>query len=146
LDYLPAEANGLHLKLDATANLRFWAALRGVTLTDEMATIALGRVALDHPLLRQRFPVEKYSTGMKRRLALARLALSPAPCWILDEPVSGLDTSGIALFRELVGDHLRRGGLALVVSHDVLALEGIKGGAAAAPLRTIDLFRKGRDA
>ena len=35
---------------------------------------------------------------MKRRLALARVSLSGAPLWILDEPVYGLDAEGIVEF------------------------------------------------
>lgn len=125
LEYLPAEANGLFLKMDATHNLQFWAGLRGRSLTREKAFAALERWNLNHPLLRDGFAVEKFSTGMKRRLALARLTLSPAPLWLLDEPLYGLDQQAASALRDLLQDHLRQGGLALVVSHDVQPLEGL---------------------
>jgi heme exporter protein A len=125
LEYLPAEANGLFVKMDAVQNLSFWAQLRGVEASEERLFEALRRWHLDHPLLRQRFPVEKFSTGMKRRLALARLELSPAPCWLLDEPVYGLDAEATVAFTRLVAGHLAKGGLALVVSHETKPLEGL---------------------
>lgn len=125
LEYLPAEANGLYTKMDATENLRFWARLRGIDLSREAAFAALTPWNLNHPLLRDGFAVEKFSTGMKRRLALARLGLSPASGWLLDEPVYGLDQEAMAIFKTQLAGHLRRGGLALVVSHDLSPLQGL---------------------
>lgn len=125
LEYLPAEANGLYVKMSARDNLRFWASLRGIHLSDQALLDALSTWGLDHPLLIDRFPVEKYSTGMKRRLALTRLTLSPAPCWLLDEPVYGLDTTAMEVFRRALTFHLERGGMAIVISHDLSALMGL---------------------
>jgi heme exporter protein A len=73
----------------------------------------------------QNFPVEKYSTGMKRRLALARLMLSGATCWLLDEPVYGLDTAALATFSHQLEQHLKAGGMTLVISHDTAPLRGL---------------------
>lgn len=124
-EYLPAEGNGLYLKMDATQNLLFWSRLRGLNLDAEAVHAALDPWGLSHPLLRQGFAVEKFSTGMKRRLALARLALSPAPCWLLDEPVYGLDAQAMDIFQARLSAHLQRGGMALVVSHDLKPLTGL---------------------
>ncbi|MFW7378842.1 MAG: heme ABC exporter ATP-binding protein CcmA [Oligoflexus sp.] len=123
LEYLPAEANALYGKMDALENLRFWLRLRGRNADDESIIAELQRWELGHPLIRQNFPVEKFSTGMKRRLAIARVHLSGAPCWLLDEPLYGLDQKGVATFQELLAEHLRKGGCAVVVSHDVQALQ-----------------------
>jgi heme exporter protein A len=125
LEYLPAEANGLFLKMSATQNLAYWAGLRGKPLDTAALRAALAVWGLDKPLLRDNFPVEKFSTGMKRRLALARLTLSPAPCWLLDEPFYGLDQEATAIFRGQLTAHLQNGGMALVVSHDVAPLAGL---------------------
>jgi heme exporter protein A len=119
LEYLPAEANGLYLKMDSVQNLRFWSQLRGLKLDDSAIFAALEPWGLNHPLLRDGFPIEKYSTGMKRRLALARLDLSPVPGWLLDEPLYGLDQQAITVFRERLRQHLSRGGFALLISHDL---------------------------
>lgn len=119
LEYLPAEANGLYLKMDAMANLELWTKLRGRPLAPERLVQALGVWGLDHPLLSQGFAVEKFSTGMKRRLALARLSLSPAPCWLLDEPLYGLDAEAVVKFADMLAKHLAMGGMGLIVSHEI---------------------------
>jgi heme exporter protein A len=50
-------------------------------------------------------PARLLSSGQKRRLALARLALSPAPLWLLDEPTTGLDAASVAALAPLFGAH-----------------------------------------
>jgi heme exporter protein A len=125
LEYLPAEANGLYLKMSAMQNLTFWSALRGRQLPDESIHAALAIWDLNKPLLRDNFPLEKFSTGMKRRLALARLSLSPAPCWLLDEPFYGLDQNAAATFKEQLRKHLQSGGMGLIISHEPSILDGL---------------------
>jgi heme exporter protein A len=135
IEYLPAEANALYGKMDAMTNLRFWQSLRGHRSSDEALVQELEQWDLDHPLIRQNFPVERFSTGMKRRLALARVKLSETPCWLLDEPLYGLDTKGIQTFQIMLETHLRKGGQAWIVSHDTAPLSIFK-------LRTLDLGGK----
>ena len=53
------------------------------------------------------------SAGQKKRLSLARLWLSPAPLWLLDEPYANLDLEGINLVNRMVQAHLREGGATL---------------------------------
>jgi len=74
-------------------------------------------------------PVAQLSAGQRRRVALARLALSRAPLWLLDEPTTNLDADGQALVARLIAQHLARGGLAVIASHLPLALEGVAIGA-----------------
>ncbi len=135
IEYLPAEANALYGKMDAMTNLRFWQSLRGHKSSDEALIQELEQWDLDHPLIRQNFPVERFSTGMKRRLALARVRLSATPCWLLDEPLYGLDTKGIQTFQGMLEAHLKNGGQAWIVSHDTAPLSIFK-------LRTLDLGGK----
>ncbi len=129
IEYVPAEANGLFPKMNALQNLSFWAKLRGHSQSPkdlEKSLVAeLKFWGLSHPLLLGPFPVEKYSTGMKRRLALARLTLSQTPCWLLDEPVYGLDAAATETFRNILDQHLKGGGLAVMISHDLAALKDL---------------------
>ncbi len=67
--------------------------------------------------------VSTLSAGQKRRLALARLVVTEAPFWIMDEPFTSLDTASIALFEELFLKHLSEGGLIAMTSHHALALK-----------------------
>lgn len=69
-------------------------------------------------------PVRYLSTGQKKRAALARLLGQEAPIWLLDEPLNGLDTRGVALVETLVAQHCAQGGIALVASHQPIALPG----------------------
>jgi heme exporter protein A len=64
--------------------------------------------------------VRMLSAGQRRRLALARLAASPRPLWLLDEPLAPLDAARRALFGELMSAHLKGGGLILAAVHDPL--------------------------
>lgn len=67
-----------------------------------------------------RLPFGRLSAGQRRRLSLARLAISRRPLWLLDEPATALDAAGQALFGELLDAHLARGGLAAVATHQPL--------------------------
>ncbi|MHB8104886.1 MAG: ABC transporter ATP-binding protein [Dehalococcoidales bacterium] len=46
--------------------------------------------------------IEKFSRGMKQRLALAQTLLHDPPILILDEPGLGLDPRGVVEFREII--------------------------------------------
>ena len=108
--------NSLKADLTARENLRFLAGLRQALGPSDIDG-ALDRVGI---LSRGDLPARSLSAGQKRRLALARLLLSGAILWILDEPVTNLDTAGVDLVEELVREHVGRGGLALAAAHQRL--------------------------
>ncbi len=70
---------------------------------------------------RRHLPARRLSAGQRRRIGLARLALDPAACWALDEPLTALDDDGQKHFQRLLANHLERGGLALIATHQPLA-------------------------
>ncbi|HQN53451.1 MAG TPA: heme ABC exporter ATP-binding protein CcmA [Novosphingobium sp.] len=70
-------------------------------------------------------PVRYLSTGQKKRAALARLIGQQAPLWLLDEPLNGLDTRGVALVEGLVAEHCAEGGIAVIASHQPIAVPGL---------------------
>ncbi len=69
-------------------------------------------------------PARMLSAGQKRRLALARLALSAAPIWLLDEPTLGLDVASVGLLGGLFAEHRGRGGVIVAATHLPLPLPG----------------------
>lgn len=108
--------NSLKADLTARENLKFLAGLRQ-SLTAEDVDAALDRVGI---LSRGDLPARSLSAGQKRRLALARVVLANADLWIMDEPVTNLDTAGIALVEELIHEHVSNGGLAIAAAHQRL--------------------------
>ncbi|MEJ8476412.1 heme ABC exporter ATP-binding protein CcmA [Roseibium algae] len=67
-------------------------------------------------------PAAYLSAGQTRRLALARLFVSPRPIWLMDEPTSALDTAAEAQLIGLMNDHLSDGGMIITATHTRLGL------------------------
>lgn len=121
LRYL-GHGDALKPSLTAAENLGFYAKLWGGEVAPALA--ALGLTELSD------LPARVLSSGQKRRLALARLALdaasagSPpvAPLWLLDEPTVGLDAASVARLGALLAAHRGRGGMVLAATHLPLPL------------------------
>jgi heme exporter protein A len=109
-------ADGIKGALSVTENLRFWADVFGTGAVDG----ALRQ--FDLWALRDRAAAH-LSAGQKRRLGLARLAVTGRHVWLLDEPTVSLDTASVALFAGVVRAHLAAGGAALIATHIDLGLE-----------------------
>jgi heme exporter protein A len=62
-------------------------------------------------------PTRNMSAGQQRRLAIARLLVTDAKLWILDEPFTSLDRMGIEHMERLFEAHLQRGGMAAMTTH-----------------------------
>lgn len=68
-------------------------------------------------------PCAYLSSGQRRRVSLARLALAEAarrPLWLLDEPTNALDAAARARLAGAVARHLEAGGLVVAATHDPL--------------------------
>ena len=118
LGHLPA----LKADLSAMENLQFLCGLHGRRRAQlpENAMAIVGLAGFEDALARQ------LSAGQKKRLSLARLWLSPAPLWLLDEPYANLDLEGIELVNRMVQAHLRDGGAALVTTHGAYAAPPVR--------------------
>jgi len=118
LGHLP----GLKGDLGAMENLAFLCGLHGRRRAQlpEQALAIVGLAGYEDALARQ------LSAGQKKRLTLARLWLSPAPLWLLDEPYANLDLDGIELVNRMVQAHLRAGGAALVTTHGAYAAPPVR--------------------
>jgi heme exporter protein A len=106
--------------LTVAENIGFARALFGASgMEVEAALAALGLVRLAE------FPARMLSAGQRRRLALARLLISPRPLWLLDEPATALDADGQETLARLMARHLSGGGLAVIATHAALKLERV---------------------
>ena len=98
-------------ELTSTENLQFWQALYESPLETQMCLKKIG-------LWKQKDQVAKtLSAGQSRRLSLARLLLSNAPLWVLDEPAAVMDEKGRALIHDLLNQHIAANGCVLLASH-----------------------------
>jgi ABC-2 type transport system ATP-binding protein len=106
----------LYWKLTATENLEYFAALYHVPPRETKARIerSLAAVKLTD---RADDYVERYSTGMRQRLALARALLPDPPLIILDEPTVGLDPQSSRDLRDRVRDLRSQGRTILLTTH-----------------------------
>ena len=116
-----AYLNAVKPELTAAENLAQWAGILGhgpEALTAEAALDRLGMAAFLNT------PAGYLSTGLKRRLALARLLVAPRPLWLLDEPTAALDMAACRAVADVIGEHLDDGGLAVIATHLDLELDG----------------------
>lgn len=111
--------NGIKQDLTGIENLRVAATLAGNPPDEGRLWEALKRLGL---LGFEDLPTRMLSQGQKKRVALARLVLSRAPLWVLDEPFTALDVDAVALLQELIANHVAGGGLAVLTTHQEVAL------------------------
>lgn len=109
-------ALALKPELSARANLAFFARLTGMSgqVGAVLERVGLGDCA--------HLEVRRLSAGQKRRAALARVLLSGAELWLLDEPQTNLDADGREAVAVAIRQHLGQGGTAVVAAHQVLDL------------------------
>jgi heme exporter protein A len=122
LGHLP----GHKAELSALENLQFSTALQAGTGDAGQALARVGLAGHEDSLAR------RLSAGQNKRLALARLLLSPARLWLLDEPYANLDLGGIALVDAMIAGHVAGGGAVLLTTHGAYAAPPV-------PVRTLEL-------
>ena len=121
-------ANALKDELTAAENLADGLNFDGLTVSMANQHVALERVGL---ALRRDLQARRLSQGQKRRIGLARLLLAQKLIWLLDEPTNALDAGGVALFTEIVDEHLARGGMVCIATHLTMQIQ--------APVRELNL-------
>lgn len=121
VSHVVGHRDGLKTALTAQENLAFAQALLGeafLSPADALAAVGLPHVAA--------LPVGYLSAGQRRRVALARLLVARRPFWLLDEPMSALDTAAQAMLSGLMREHLAQGGAILAATHGPLGLDGVR--------------------
>ncbi|MGZ9223877.1 MAG: ABC transporter ATP-binding protein, partial [Anaerolineales bacterium] len=111
-----AGERSIYWKLTGRENLEYFAALYHIP-----QAIAKKRVdeLLERMELRERANelVEKYSTGMRQRIAIAKALLARPPILLLDEPTLGLDPQAARNLRELIAQLKQEGHTILLTTH-----------------------------
>ena len=126
-------APGVKAALTPIENLQWWQAMNGsraatsdgVTVGNaqqgthllESALAVFGLASYSH------MPCARLSAGQQRRVALARLVLSQHALWVLDEPFTAIDQDGIVVLEKIFDQHLLRGGMIVLTTHQPLRSE-----------------------
>jgi len=119
--YLPV-FGGHYPMMSALENLQLAARLSQQRVAGSELETQLEQVGLldaRHKLVRT------FSSGMKKRLMLARLRLSQARLWLLDEPYTALDEQGQGLVDELLLMAKAQGKTVIMASHELKRAEAL---------------------
>jgi len=108
--------------LSPLENLRFLMGLQQSIKEDQLwwALEQVGLAGYEHVLCRN------LSAGQKRRVALARLYLSDAKLWVLDEIFTAIDKKGVAQLEALLEEKARSGVAIVLTTHHELAMKNIQ--------------------
>jgi len=108
-------ASAIKDDLTSAENLRVACTLAGIPVQPARIGEALRELGLGGC---ENLPTRVLSQGQRRRVALARLALSEAmPLWILDEPFAALDAAAVERVQNLIAEHLARGAAVVLTTH-----------------------------
>ncbi len=109
---------GVKAILTPEENLNWYAAMHS-GIDREKIAYALEKVGLAGF---EDSPCHTLSAGQNRRVSLARLYLSQAKLWILDEPFTAIDKQGVAEKEALVLEHAKQGGCVILTTHHQLGV------------------------
>ena len=102
--------------LTVAENLLPWARSGSRGIGAALATMGLEALAA--------IPARFLSAGQRRRAVLARLVLSTAPLWLLDEPTNALDTASLGRLEAMLAAHREAGGAVVAATHQDFVLPG----------------------
>ncbi|WP_022942014.1 cytochrome c biogenesis heme-transporting ATPase CcmA [Psychromonas hadalis] len=109
---------GIKPELTVLENLQFFQKMQpsyaGVDLWEVLAKVGLAGY--------EELVAGQLSAGQQRRVALARLWLNDCPLWVLDEPFTAIDKSGVNVLENLFVQHASKGGIVLLTSHQDLSI------------------------
>ena len=124
LIYLGHKSN-LHPALSPYANLKFLCAIDAnvSVMLEANLQAALSFAGLS---AQQDVPCEELSAGQCQRINLARLYLTAAKLWLLDEPFTHLDTAAKNLLLNLCRKHLAVAGMILLATHSEIECSALE--------------------
>ena len=107
--------------LSPRENQEFTATL--LNTSSSMVNAAVERVGLTDQV---DLPCRHLSAGQRRRVGLARLLISQAALWLLDEPLTALDGHGRKLVEQLISEHAGNCGAVIFTTHQPLSLTAVE--------------------
>ena len=118
LGHLP----GLKQSLSPDENLHWWRKINANNnqLSNQEVLANIGLCGYED------VPCYTLSAGQQRRAALARLLITKAPLWVLDEPFTAIDKQGVAQLEQLLMAHVKSGGMVILSTHQDLGIDGVR--------------------
>ena len=110
--------------LTVAETLAFWTRIAGPADNGARTRAVAAAVDLFALAPLARVPCRYLSAGQRRRVALARVVAQGAPLWLLDEPTTSLDDSGVAAFGQALARHRAGGGMAVIAGHGAVGADG----------------------
>lgn len=108
----------IHSDLTAKQNIEHWASIHPANQTSiEKALEIVGLYGLED------IYCHSMSAGQHRKVALARLWMTSAKLWILDEPFTAIDKRGVALLQQKFAEHIAEGGIIIITTHQDLSYQ-----------------------
>ncbi|OOF71078.1 cytochrome c biogenesis heme-transporting ATPase CcmA [Rodentibacter caecimuris] len=114
---------GIKVELSSWENLAFYQQIGNCHQGQDILWEAIEKIGL---LGREDLPAHQLSAGQQKRIALARLWLSQAPLWILDEPFTAIDKKGVEILTSLFEQQVDKGGLVIITSHQEIPTNRIE--------------------
>jgi heme exporter protein A len=105
---------GIKSVFSVAENLRWYCPNQSISeIEDALATVGLDGYS--------ETPAHQLSAGQQRRIALARLWLTDKKVWLLDEPFTALDVTGVSVLENKIKQHTEIGGLVILTTHQSLS-------------------------
>ena len=124
LGFSPGGERSFYFRLTGRQNLEFFGALQGLTppYLNRRISQVLNRVGFEEEA-DKRFM--KYSSGMRRKLGIARALLTDPPILLLDEPTASVDPTSARHIREHIMELKAKGRTILLTTHNMHEAESI---------------------
>lgn len=107
------ENSGLYQNMNCIDNLKILTGIRGNVSKEDIVN-AIKRVGLNPKNSKK---IRKYSLGMKQRVMMAQAIIEKPDVLLFDEPMNGMDSEGVLLFRNIIIEEKKRGALIVISSH-----------------------------
>ena len=116
--------DGLSGALTASENIHLWGMTHGMDFDRDLLEDAFADLGMADFMETE---VRRLSEGQRRRCGLVRLALSHRcgqrkKLWLLDEPLTAIDTKAATRFCRLIDHHTDMGGSAIISTHSHIAV------------------------
>jgi heme exporter protein A len=109
--------DAIKMSLTVEENLKFWVDMSGFKSDRSKIHEALVTFSLNHLA---NLPTRYLSAGQRKRLNLARICVTPASLWLLDEPATSLDSISLSSLNGAIVAHRNTGGIVVLATHEEL--------------------------